>query len=161
MGKIILAALLSVILSACQTAQPLATASGKPETTIHAPVQKVKSAIVSLAMNHGFNVSKDTDFVLQVEKPTDNFGIALLMGSRYDGTPAERVTFTFAPMGEDVRVTAAVSIVTNPGSAFERPAPVNTGEPVEKMQKILLDIKAQAEVAPTPQAPAKKPRQVS
>jgi hypothetical protein len=81
---------------------------------------------------------------------SDNFGAALLLGSKYDSTSAERIVFTFAPMGDSVRVVAASMFVTNPGSAFEQITPVNAGEGVDKTQATLQEIKQSLEVAAIP-----------
>jgi hypothetical protein len=146
-------------LAGCQTAQAPLTASGKPEVTIKATSGAVKARLLSLAMDRRFNVTKDTEYLLQVEKPTDNFGAALLLGSKYDSTPAERIVFTFAPMGDSVRVVAASMFVTNPGSAFEQITPVNAGEGVDRTQATLQEIKQSLEVAAMPPqvaAPAPK-----
>jgi hypothetical protein len=144
-------------LAGCQTAQAPLTASGKPEVTIKATSGAVKARLLSLAMDRRFNVTKDTEYLLQVEKPTDNFGAALLLGSKYDSTPAERIVFTFAPMGDSVRVVAASMFVTNPGSAFEQITPVNAGEGVDRTQATLQEIKQSLEVAGTPPPVAAAP----
>jgi len=83
-------------------------------------------------------------------------GAAILLGSKYDSTPAERIVFTFAPQGDSVRVVAASMFVTNPGSAFEQITPINAGEGVDRTQATLQEIKQSLEVAaiPPPQADA-------
>jgi hypothetical protein len=52
-----------------------------------------QSQPLSLAMDGRFDVTKDTEYLLQLEKPTDNMGAAILFGSKYDSTPAERFYF--------------------------------------------------------------------
>jgi hypothetical protein len=136
--------------------QAPATASGKPEVTIKAPTAVIKARLLSLAMDRRFNVTKDTEYLLQIEKPTDNLGAAILLGSKYDSTPAERVVFTFAPIGDSVRVVAASMFVTNPGSAFEQITPVNAGEGIDRTQATLQELKTSLE-APPPQPPAAAP----
>ena len=149
--KIAAAIIAALSLGACQTAQPPSTASGKPEVTIHAPVAKVKALIITHAMNNGMSLTKDTEYMLQFDKPTDNLGAAVLLGSRYDSVPNERYVITFAPMGEETRVIASAMFVTNPGSGFERMTPVNAGEGIDRTQRNLEEIKRLAE---TPEAPA-------
>lgn len=145
-------------LMSCRTAEPLATASGKAEATIKAPVTAIKAQIISRAVDRKFNVTKDTEYLLQVEKPTENMAAAVLLGSKYDAIPAERIVFTFAPLGDGVRVAAALMLVTNPGSAFEQLTPVNAGEGVNQTQNSLDEIKQslEAPVAPTASAKPKK-----
>ncbi|OSJ34277.1 hypothetical protein BSZ19_12785 [Bradyrhizobium japonicum] len=158
-----MAAVLAVALAGCQTAaEAPTTASGKPEVTIRAPTAAIKARLVSLAMDKRFNVTKDTEYLLQVEKPSENFGAVLLMGSKYDGIPAERIVFTFAPIGDTTRVVAAGMFVTNPGSAFERITPVNGGEGAIRTQQTLDGLKLSMEAPPpapaaAPVAAARKP----
>jgi hypothetical protein len=152
-GRIVSGLAAGLLVAACQTVQPPATASGKPEVTIHAPVSTIKSLLISRAMNEGLNVTKDTEFVLQFEKPTANIGAALLFGSRYDSTPNERYVVTFAPTGGETRVVVSSMIVTNPGSAFERVTPVNAGEGIDRTQRTLLELKRQAETPPVADVP--------
>lgn len=148
----IIAALIAALsLAACQTAQPPSTASGKPEVTIHAPVSKIKALIITHAMNNGMSITKDTEYMLQFDKPTTNLGAAVLLGSKYDSTPNERYVLTFAPIGDQTRVIASAMFVTNPGSGFERITPINAGAGIDKTQRDLEQIKAMAE---TPDAPA-------
>ncbi|MCK1629667.1 hypothetical protein IVA99_06455 [Bradyrhizobium sp. 162] len=157
-----MAAVLAVALAGCQTAAEAPnTASGKPEVTIRATTAAIKARLLSLAMDKRFNVTKDTEYLLQVEKPSENFGAVLLMGSKYDGIPAERIVFTFAPIGETTRVVAAGMFVTNPGSAFERITPINGGEGATRTQQTLDELKATMETPITqpaaPVASARKP----
>jgi hypothetical protein len=80
MRKLVIVALCGA-LAGCQiAAQAPSTASGKPEVTIKAPTAAIKARLLSLAMDRRFNVTKDTDYLLQVEKPTDNPGAAILLG---------------------------------------------------------------------------------
>jgi hypothetical protein len=147
---------LCALLAGCQTdAQAPMTASGKPEVTIKATTAAIKARLLSLAMDRRFNVTKDTEYLLQVEKPTDNIAASVLLGSKYDSTPAERIVFTFAPLGDSVRVVAASMFVTNPGSAFEQITPINAGEGVTRTQNTLEEMKASLETpTPVPQTAA-------
>ncbi|MET4721867.1 hypothetical protein ABIF64_005914 [Bradyrhizobium japonicum] len=61
-----MAAVLAVALAGCQTAaQAPNTASGKPEVTIRATTAAIKARLLSLAMDKRFNVTKDTEYLLQ------------------------------------------------------------------------------------------------
>lgn len=156
--RVVFALALATVLTGCQTdAQAPVTASGKPEVTIKASTSAIKARLLSLAMDRRFSVTKDTEYLLQIEKPTDNFGAAILLGSKYDSVPAERVVFTFAPLGDSVRVVAASMFVTNPGSAFEQLTPINAGEGITRTQATLQEIKDSLEVVvPPPAEPAPK-----
>jgi hypothetical protein len=154
-----LAAVLAVTLAGCQsTAQGPATASGKAEVTIRSQTSAVKARLISLALDRRFSVTKDTEYLLQVEKPSDNPAATFLLGSRYDAVPSERWVFTFAPIGDSVRVVAAGMYVTNPGSAFERITPINNIESANKTQSTLDELKITMEAAPlAPATASRKP----
>jgi hypothetical protein len=158
MRNLVVAAICAVTLAGCQqtTAQAPTTASGKPEVTIKASTASIKANLLSMAMDRRFNVTKDTEYLLQIEKPTDNVAAAVLFGSKYDGVPAERIVFTFAPIGDTVRVVASAMLVTNPGSAFEQITPINAGEGVMRTQATLEGLKSNLE-APPPQTAASTP----
>lgn len=147
------------ILAGCQTAaEAPSTASGKPEVLIRAPVGKIKSLLISKALDRGLAVTKDSEYLLQLEKPTENMAAAVLLGSRYDATPNERYVVTFAQVGDEVRVVVAAMIVTNPGSAFERITPINSGDGVNRTQQTLLEIKQIAEEPPPKASPTPAPK---
>lgn len=149
----------AVLLAGCQTAaQGPTTASGKPEVTIRASVPAIKAQLISKAMDRRFSVTKDTEYLLQIEKPSDNLGAALLLGSKYDAIPNERIVFTFAPLGDGVRVVAATMYVTNPGSAFEQLMPAENAEAANKTQASLMEIKQALEATPAIARSAVKPR---
>jgi hypothetical protein len=153
---------LCAMVAGCQTAQALATASGKPEVTIRAKAGAVKARLLSLAMDRRFSVTKDTEYLLQLDKPTENLGAAILLGSRYDSTPSERFVFTIAPIGDSVRVEASSMFVTNPVSAFKRITPVNAGEGVDRTQSTLEELNQSIEAPSTaPVASTRKPKQAS
>jgi hypothetical protein len=159
MKRILFAAMVAGLLTGCQTAaEAPATASGKPEVTIKATTAAVKAKLLSLALDRRFNVTKDTEYLLQVEKPTDNMGAAILLGSKYDSTPAERIVFTFAPVGDSVRVVAASMYVTNPGSGFEQLTPIDAGEGIQRTQSTLDGIKGQLEAPVAPVAADQPPK---
>lgn len=114
------------------------TPSGKAETTVGMTPEQVKPILVNLFTNSGFNITKESQFQIAFDHPITNFTTAALLGSRYDTTPNERVTFTLAPIGPDTtRVVGDVSFVTNPGSAFERITPANNNADSGNLQKTL------------------------
>jgi membrane-associated protease RseP (regulator of RpoE activity) len=112
----------SIFITGCATPpRSVATPSGRPEAVMaKAPLKEVQSVLTNVAMNAGFSTKSVTDFTAVYEKPSDNVAATMLFGSRYDSTPVWRMSFNFAPIGEDLRVVGMMQIVTNPGSAFER-----------------------------------------
>jgi hypothetical protein len=58
--------------------------------------------------------------MLVFEKPVENIIASALMGSRYDSQPNARITYNVNQFQNKTRVVASFSIVTNPGSSFER-----------------------------------------
>jgi C-terminal processing protease CtpA/Prc len=134
---------LASLCAACATVPPPATASGKPEVTIsNSSPDKVKPVLVNKMINTGYRITKDTPYELTFDKPTQNFAVAALMGSKYDGVPNERVSYTFADVGGSTRVVADVAIITNPGSAYERRTDLNGGAYNYDLQIMLDDVNA-------------------
>jgi len=110
---------LALSCTACTAVPPPATASGKPEVTIaDASPDKVKPALVNQMVNAGFRITKDTSYELSFDKPTQNLAAAVLLGSKYDAQPNERVSYTFAPSGTSTRVIADIAMITKPGFAI-------------------------------------------
>lgn len=134
-------------LAACATPVQHATASGKVEETFKLPPDQVKPKIVSMMVNWGYNITKDTPYLVAFDKPVQNVMASVLLGSRYDATPNARISYTFAQIGEDTRVVADFEIVTNPGSAFERLNEANGNPDTMKVQR-WLDIMAQTGAIP-------------
>ena len=133
-------------LTACQTVQHQ-TLSGKPEVTIFAAdASLVKAEIINAMVNSGYNLSRDSAYQLVFDKQlTTNFTAQLLLGSNYDQVPAARVAYLISPTNEKVRVVADMSIVTNPGSAFERRTDMNHSKDAADLQTALGKLKAKSE----------------
>lgn len=86
---------------------------------IAAPREKVREAIVSEALGAGYQLVRESDLQLVLDRPTDNVAAMVLLGSKFNRQPNARlniVTTGTAP----VRVDVSPSMVTNPGSGFEQ-----------------------------------------
>lgn len=141
-----LAVVVALSLTACQTSQ-LQTASGKPEVTIFAAdASLVKAEIINDMLNSGYVLSRDTAYQLVFDKRMEtNFTAQLLLGSNYDQVPAARIAYVISPTNENVRVIADMSIITNPGSAFERRMDMNHSKDATLVQQKLRTVKERAE----------------
>jgi hypothetical protein len=83
----------------------------------------------------GFNLVRETYYQVAFDKPVENLLVGAFLGSGYNATPNERVSFTLVPAGPNTRVIADISVVTNPGSGFEQLTPFNNGPDSERMQE--------------------------
>lgn len=126
-------------LSACQSVQH-ATLSGKPEVTVAAPADQAKTAFVGALINSGFSLKSDTQFMVVAERVTTGLGAALL-ATQYDSRVMARITGTFVPNGKDTRVVADMALVSNPGSAFERPFTMTASQDSIRVQQMLDGIR--------------------
>jgi hypothetical protein len=142
-SSILTAAFASVLLAGCAAPVVHNTASGKVEEIFTGTPGQTKPKIVGMMANFGFNVSKDTPYLIAFDKPTENVMAAVLLGSKYDSTPNTRITYTFVQMGPNTRVIADASIITNPGSAFERVTNMNGNQDTVKLQTWLDNLAAQ------------------
>lgn len=134
MKSLFAAAALSVGLAGCAAPVQHMTASGKVEETFHMAPDQVKPIIISKMVDYGYNLTKDTSYVVAFDRPVTNILAAALMGSKYDAQPNTRISYMFAPIGTDTRVVVDFAVVTNPGSAFERLTPVNGNADTMKIQ---------------------------
>jgi hypothetical protein len=138
--------LLMLILTGCAAPAQHNTPSGRPEVTINGRVSKaVLGKITNGMINNGYNVKTSTDTLLVFEKPMENFAAQLFLGSRYDSTPAARITYNIIETEGFTRVVASFAAVTNPGSAFERLTPMNNNPDTASYQTFLDKIKNEIE----------------
>jgi hypothetical protein len=130
----------------CATPVVHNTPSGRPEITVSGKVGKRASAeITNLMVNRGYNVKVSSDTLIVFEKPIESTMAAVLLGSRYDSTPAARITYNIIETEATTRVIASFAAVTNPGSAFERITPMNNIQDTDTYQMRLNEIKAKLE----------------
>lgn len=117
-------ALLVAVLMGCVSNPPSGSAVGYQKTDFtyeNTNQQAVVNQIVSETMATGLAVTRADDFIVVAEGMNTSVGAMLLYGSKYDRTPAMRVTYNIATAGgNDVRVKGIAQMITNPGSAFER-----------------------------------------
>lgn len=151
MKKVFLLLLFAV--ASCATPVQHNTPSGKPEVTIESSdTGEIKSQLVNRMIDRGYTITRDTDYLIAFDRPVDAAGgglmVGLLFGSRYDGTPNARISFTLSKMGDRVRVVADMRIVTNPGSAFERTTEVNQNADSLGVFDMLRSIKRVVESQP-------------
>jgi C-terminal processing protease CtpA/Prc len=131
-----------LLCAACQTGVQHQTASGRPEITIpNVSTDRVKSELVNRMVNGGFRIHRDTPYEISFEKPSDNFAVNVLMGSKYDSQPNVRASYTLAQIGSGVRVVGDLAIVTNPNSAFEKRTDMNNSQGGREYQEALDQLK--------------------
>ncbi|MBO3760023.1 hypothetical protein [Ciceribacter sp. L1K22] len=135
------AAAIVAVLTGCQGVQH-STPSGRPEVTIAAPAKEVKTAFVGTLTNFGYELKRDSDFQVVVERQIDNMMANVLLSSNYDPTVEARITATFLELGQATRVTTDMGVVRNGGSAFEAVTNVNNSGDSLGVQSLLMDIKS-------------------
>jgi len=139
-----------VFLTGCATpAQKITdTPSGKPEAIIKADTNEIKEAIISDMVNHGYQIEKDTPYLLEMARRTkDNEDIAayFLVGNAYS-TNHRVVTYTFVKTDEGVRVIASPSIRAQfQGGKINSADLSGNGNVYNTFQTHLLEIKARIE----------------
>ncbi|MCJ2043000.1 hypothetical protein MKK58_00300 [Methylobacterium sp. J-078] len=155
--RVFAAAAAMTVLGACQTVQPPATASGRPEVTIPgADPARVKSAILSGMIDKGYRIVKDDPFSLTVEKPVENFAAVLLLSTNAGGPPVARVTYTVAQIDNGTRVVADMALISNAGMAFERRTDVSRGADSPMAQAFLDKIAAETQAKSSPKKVARR-----
>lgn len=119
MRAFLIIAALASLLSGCAAGPQ--TASGRPELLLHdITMDEVRERLVTLFAADNWIVERAENMILSFAKPSDDFATRLLLGSRYDGQPYERVTVTLVSVAGTPRIYAHDVFVTNYGSAYER-----------------------------------------
>jgi hypothetical protein len=141
---------LAVLLAGC--AAPVQrisnTPSGKPEVVIAAELTAIKGAIIADRVNHGYQIEKDTDYLLELARPTkDNEDIAayFLVGNAYS-TNHRVVAYTFVKTPEGVRVIGSPTIRAQlPGGQINSADLSNNGNVYNTFQTHLFEVKTVVE----------------
>jgi len=124
------------MLWACASA-PEAPHPTKPQVTISgASVDRVKTALVAEMAKRKFHVGKQAQLELPFEQPASKSVLEGLSAADASGNPIERVTYTLAPEGDDIRVVAEVAVVRRL-AAMERPVDISQGPEGQTVQAIL------------------------
>jgi hypothetical protein len=140
----------TIAIVSCATVPPLRTATGKAEVTISGVTKKqVIDGITYRMVLKGFQVKSTSDYMVVVGKKTENAAALILLGSRWDPTPEERIAFNIVEVGPGVRVIANIMYVTNPGSGFERVTDTSTqSKYAHELNDMLDKLKASLEFEP-------------
>lgn len=140
---ILLIVFLSFMATGCATIKPLPTPSGRPEVTIPNVTKKqVIDTLTNRMINKGYQLSSVNDYVVVFNKKVDSFMAGVIYGSRYDSTPAARVSYNLVETDAGIRVIVTLEVVTNPGSAFERVTDLSQGPDAKDAQRSLEEVKA-------------------
>lgn len=133
------------VLIACAASQPLQTASGRPETTIAADKATVKTELLNRAVNNRWQITKETDSMVVVQKANPDFMTNFMLGSAWDPQTELRIAYTLISAGTSTRVVADASIITNDGSAFEKTTVVTNTKVNEGIRLELENLKVYVE----------------
>lgn len=135
-------ALIAGVLTGCASAPPLNTPSGRPEVFIAgARPQQVIDTVIARAAAKGSRIKAVTAYSVTMARTQENMMVALAYGSRYDRFPESRATITVVGTPTGTTAYAAMEMVTNPGSAFERANDI-TDVAGGALQELLVDISA-------------------
>lgn len=119
MRRLVLAFVLVLVAAGCALStrtepMPWSVRALLPNLT---PKQAIARAVERMP---GWTLQRETEHSVVFSQPCESFGCALVYGSRYDAVPAAEVQFTVWEMAGGAMVSATATMVTNPGSAFER-----------------------------------------
>lgn len=125
MKRLVIIGAAALALAACSD-QTINTPSGFPEVTLqNVNADCVRQHMQSSAMSMGSLVRTSNDNMLIVGKPTKNMLAVALMGTGLNATPEERATIMYARLGNDLRIVAQLSMVSNPGTGLEHSVPTS------------------------------------
>jgi hypothetical protein len=126
---------LGCTLLACASApEPRPT---KPQITISGTtIDRVKSALTAEMAKRKFRAAKEKQLEVSFEQPAPASVLQSLSSADAAGHPTERVTYTIAPEGTDLRVVADVAIVRKL-AAMEKEIDINQTPEGQNVQGIL------------------------
>lgn len=132
--------LLVILLVMMGCAQPLHTASGRPEVTLIAESQqRAESRVTNYFVNQGFRAAAPDRMNLRFEKEGGMLA-SVFFGSQFNPTTYLRLDVNVLDQGERrFRIIATPSVVSNRGSAYERQEELN-GKSYEQVQTMLEDM---------------------
>jgi hypothetical protein len=146
MRKLILLAMVVALVGCAAPKQHLNTASGNPEVIIEGVNRKqVADRIVDRLTGKGLTIHQVTEYKIVAGQKAEDFGAKFFFGSRYDGIPEYRITYTLVDQPPAaVKVYGRAGIVTNPGSAFERVRDMTDGQK-QNLQDMLGKLRSEFE----------------
>lgn len=117
MKNIVVALILSVVLSACTTSS-IDIPDRPTSFTFEASKLKTKEAIVSSFTSRNFQIVSDSDFQMVMDQQQHSPGAVFSHGSQFNGIPNGRVLIVLT--GDNpTEIRTRTQIITNPGSGFE------------------------------------------
>jgi len=126
----------SLVLAGCAGSAPELHPS-KPEVTISGTtIDKVKTALVAEMAKRKFRVGKETQLEMPFEQPASGNALQGLSAGDAKGNPIERITYTLAPQGSDIRIVADIAVIRKL-AAMERPIDIAQGPEAQSVQAIL------------------------
>lgn len=147
LGFIIVLSLLSSC--ALQVAKITTTKSGKPEVLINIDnINKVKELIIADMINYNYEITKDTQYSLEMERPTkaeEEFLAMLIAGNLYSSN-FRVVSFTILRLNQKIKVVVNDSIRARlPGGQINTVSIIDRGNTYNYFQRFLFNIKKLAE----------------
>jgi hypothetical protein len=104
--RILITLAMVLLCGACAAPTHFDTPSGHPEVTISrvAP-DKVKAALVNKMIDRGYRLTKDSQFELAFDKPTDNAAAIILFTSDRGDRPNTRVAYSMAGFQASIAIS--------------------------------------------------------
>jgi len=137
------------VLGACAAPAHLDTPGVHPEVTIsRVTPDKVQAVLVSKMIDKGYRVTQDTQFNLAFDKSAGK--VFFTEGGAADRN--QRVTYAITQVGDDVRVVADISMITNPGTGHEERTDLYGAAmdaPAHETQTFLDDLRTELNSAQT------------
>lgn len=135
--RIFIVILLSVFAISCQSTQ--STQSTNPTYIFESSKLMTKEALVAAFVSKGYQINRDSDFLLVVERPIQKLAGQILFGSKFNSKPNARVHLTFVGQNP-TKVIATMQVITNPNSGFEKSTDVTRNPKV--LESVEMNINA-------------------
>ncbi len=125
-----------LVLAGCAASSPELHPT-KPEVTISGTtIDKVKTALVAEMAKRKYRVGKESQLEMPFEQPASGTALQGLSAADAKGNPIERITYTLAPEGSDIRIVADIAVIRKI-ALMERPIDITQGPEAQSVQAIL------------------------
>lgn len=122
LSKIALPILIIIMNTACipQTNRP-STTINQPSIIIHdVSKEDISNLLIEGKLQQGWKLDSSSNYGIVFIRNIDNFAARATYGSKYNRTPAARITYNMINVSGGVKIIVKSEMVTNPNSPYEK-----------------------------------------
>lgn len=121
-SKLVLPIFILIVNTACipQNNRPT-TSINQPSIVIHdVSKEQIANLLIEGKLQQGWKLDSSNDYGVVFIREIDNFAARVTYGSKFNRTPAARITYNMINVSGGVKVIVKSEMVTNPNSPYEK-----------------------------------------